>query len=360
MSRWPATLVSLVICFSCQAAYQYTDLKAGDELIFFPGLCHTRDGQTWTLELQGCIFEPEDRTYAISALQQMLKWYEIELTEQEKANVARSARLFMNDNQRGRRAVVRLGSQVIDLGKTGPDGQFSGKVTLSDTWLQSTNRIVYEAELRPNNTRRVSGMAVVIPPTGWLVISDIDDTIKISQVTDRKQLLRKTFVDPFAPVPGMAAIYQAWATNSGAVFLYVSASPWQLFPPLQEFTRTSGFPDGVFCLKQFRLKDRTFRSLWENPVVYKQRLIEPLLEKLNTHQFVLVGDSGEKDPEIYAALQRKYPERIARILIRDTTSQKRNDERYQNLFKNIPAEIWEIFQDPNELSLTLTRARSSR
>jgi phosphatidate phosphatase APP1 len=167
-------------------------------------------------------------------------------------------------------------------------------------------------------------------------------------------------VDPFAPVPGMATVYQSWATNSGAVFLYVSASPWQLFPPLQEFTRSSGFPDGVFYLKQFRLKDRTFQSLWEDPQVYKKRVIEPLLEKFNAHQFVLVGDSGEKDPEIYAALQQKYPERIARILIRDTTGQGRDDERYRQLFENTPAEIWQIFSDPNELSRNLSRARLTK
>ena len=55
----------------------------------------------------------------------------------------------------------------------------------------------------------------------------------------------------------MSQVYRNWATNQGAQFYYVSASPWQLFLPLTEFLKANEFPLGVFCLKEFRLKDKS-------------------------------------------------------------------------------------------------------
>jgi phosphatidate phosphatase APP1 len=309
------------------------------------------DGKTWTLEVHGCVYEPENRAYAVAALQRMLAWHGVELTEAEQKSLATRARLFMRDNERGRRVVIRYGARLFDLGKTSANGHFSAKVQLQADEIPSpTNRLWFAAELPPRSTRRFVGQAVVLPPTGYIVISDIDDTIKVSEITDRKRFLRKTFVDPFEAVPGMASVYQGWATHSGAVFLYVSASPWQLFPPLQEFIRSSHFPEGPFYLKHFRLKDRSFRGLWEDPQVYKPRVIEPLLEQFAAHRFVLVGDSGEKDPEIYAALQLRHPKQIARIYIRDTTGEGADAERYRKVFEKSPSNSWRIFKDPAELT----------
>ena len=61
---------------------------------------------------------------------------------------------------------------------------------------------------------------------------------------------------------------------------------------------------------------------------------------------VLVGDSGERDPEIYGNIARMYPKRVRRIFIRAVKSEKSDDERFLKAFKDVPREKWLIFTDP--------------
>ena len=203
--------------------------------------------------------------------------------------------------------------------------------------------------LKSDDTRKLTGVALVLPVSGTSVISDIDDTIKISDVLNRDALVRRTFLQPFEAVPGMAEVYRAWATN-GAQFHYVSASPWQLHLPLLEFTRTNGFLQGSWHMKQWRLKDRSFKSLFEKPDNYKVATITPLLREFPQRRFVLVGDSGERDPEAYATLAREFPKQIAAIFIRDVTGQGADAERYRTNFAGLPEKLWKIFKEPGEIA----------
>jgi phosphatidate phosphatase APP1 len=104
-------------------------------------------------------------------------------------------------------------------------------------------------------------------------------------------------------------------------------------------------------LKEFRWKNRTFFSLFASPEKYKPGVIESLLKQFPNRKFILIGDSGERDPEIYGALARKFPAQIIRIYIRDVTNEAAGSERYQKAFRSIPRETWQIFREPNELPL---------
>jgi phosphatidate phosphatase APP1 len=170
--------------------------------------------------------------------------------------------------------------------------------------------------------------------TGLSVISDIDDTIKITEVRDRNATLRNTFAREFRPVPGMADFYQRLARERSATFHYISASPWQLYEPMADFVQANKFPAGTFNLKEFRWKNRTALSLFADPEKYKPTVIEPLLK-----------------PEIYAALARKFPEQIQRIYIRDVTGEAADSLRYQQTFRGLPGGLWKIFTHPEELEL---------
>ena len=134
---------------------------------------------------------------------------------------------------------------------------------------------------------------------------------------------------------------------------YVSASPWQLFLPLSEFVRSNGFPAGTFYLKNFRLKDRSFGSLFQNPEEYKPAVIEPLLKQFPNRRFVLVGDSGERDPEVYGALARRFPKQVMRIFIRNVTNEASGSERYERAFHDLPAARWQVFREPAEIMNSL-------
>ena len=71
--------------------------------------------------------------------------------------------------------------------------------------------------------------------------------------------------------------------------------------------------------------------------------------------FVLVGDSGEKDPEIYGTITRQYPQRIRAIFIRAIKGEAFNDQRFLTAFEGIAPEKWQVFDDPQQLPVDLTR-----
>jgi phosphatidate phosphatase APP1 len=149
----------------------------------------------------------------------------------------------------------------------------------------------------------------------------------------------------------MAEFYQSLARSNGAAFHYISASPWQLYEPLAAFVRTNGFPAGTFALKAFRWQDKSFFSLFTNPEKYKSGVIEPLMKQFPKRKFILVGDSGERDPEIYAMLARQHPQQIARIFIRDVTGESAASERYVQAFRGVSPSRWQIFREPAELKI---------
>jgi phosphatidate phosphatase APP1 len=357
LAAWTA---SAVLPDGALAVGQTSDLHPDEEIVFFPTLAHrARSGGGWECEVRGCVFEPEKQRLVVGLLREALELKHVEMTDQEAAIFAERARLFMVDNQRGRRIIVRVGERGQPLGKSRSDGQFLSVIRFSDAELgtNGTGTVQIQAVLPAHDPRRFLGQIKLVEQSGITVISDIDDTIKASQVRDTKVLLRRTFLEPFKPVPGMAEVYRAWAERSGAQFCYVSASPWQLYLPLSEFVKSNGFPNGVFYLKKFRWKDESFLSLFGSPEQYKPAVIEPLLKRFPRRRFVLVGDAGERDPEIYADLARRYPQQVARILIRDVTGEPAGSGRYRAAFHGLPPGLWQVFRAPAEVEGSVTIPR---
>ncbi len=345
-------LVCLWLQGFAMAAGPPSDLHRDEEIVLFPALAHrVGGGGEWECEVRGCVYEPEQRRLALALLREALELKHVEMTGPEAAIFAERARLFMVDHERGRRVVVRIGGGEYAVGKSRPDGQFAGVLRLPDAKVRAPGGgpVPVQAVLPADDPRRFLGQISLVEKNGVTVITDIDDTIKVSEVRDRKALLRRTFLEPFEPVPGMAEVYRAWAARSGAQFCYVSASPWQLFPPLAEFVRANGFPAGVFYLKKFRWKDESFAGLFEGPEKYKPAAIEPLLKQFPRRQFVLVGDAGEKDPEIYGSLGRRYPRQVARILIRNVTGPGADSERFKAASRGLRPGVWQVFRSAGEI-----------
>jgi phosphatidate phosphatase APP1 len=206
----------------------------------------------------------------------------------------------------------------------------------------------FEAVMPAGDERRFRGDVLLIPPTGVSVISDIDDTIKITGVGDRNKLIENTLFKPFEAVPGMAEVYRKWA-DDGLAFHYVTASPWQLYEPLCGMCGPKGFPSGTWDMKYFRWKDSTALDLLKSPEKYKPEIIERILADFPRRRFVFVGDSGERDPEIYGAIARKHPRQVERILIRSVTEDKPDGERYHAAFANVPAGRWQVFEKAEQI-----------
>src|SRR5262249_49507207 len=151
----------------------------------------------------------------------------------------------------------------------------------------------------------------------------IDDTVKITHVLDRRSMLESTFYKQFEAADGMPAAYQRLAA-SGAAFHYVSSSPWHLSEPLLDFLAGSGLPLSSIALKQVRLKDADILNIFKPARETKPPEIEAILTNYPRRRFILIGDSGEDDPEVYAETLLRHPAQIARIYIRNVTSGHRD------------------------------------
>jgi phosphatidate phosphatase APP1 len=141
------------------------------------------------------------------------------------------------------------------------------------------------------------------------VISDIDDTVVHSNVGNKIRMvlaLALSNARTRKPFNGVAAFYRALHAGVNPLF-YVSKSPWNLYAPLVEFLAHQRLPAGPLALRDFGLRMR------KN---HKTEAIDAILRTYPKLPFVLIGDSGEQDPEIYADVVRRFPGRIRAVYIR--------------------------------------------
>ena len=201
------------------------------------------------------------------------------------------------------------------------------------------------------------GTIYLIAPRGVSIVSDIDDTIKATDVTSRRSMLANTFLRPFAAVDGMADLYQRWQVT-GAAFHYVSSSPWQLFQPLAELCHLSQFPPGSMHLRYFRIRDEMFKRWRPAHRKGKAAIIAGLMKKLPERRFVLIGDSGERDAEIYRFLARRFPQQVSAILIRQLEARPLTERRLEKLSEVPEGVEVRLFRDANDLLDFETRLRT--
>lgn len=165
------------------------------------------------------------------------------------------------------------------------------------------------------------------------VVSDIDDTILQSHVTSKLQFLKgllfKNALD-LKQVPGMATLYHALERQDGQLdgdIHYLSGSPVNLNERLDEFQMFNGFPEGSRDLKHMGLGPNTDKLLAQKD--YKLNKLRELFTSFPERRFLLIGDSGEKDPEIYRQIQKEFPQQVKGILIRNVSKDQATDQRYQ-------------------------------
>lgn len=162
---------------------------------------------------------------------------------------------------------------------------------------------------------------IVHESTGISLISDIDDTVKHSAVTmGAREIFRNTFTAPLSTltVPGVAGWYSRLAAAPYHVnFHYVSNSPWQLYPVLKSFFEETGLPPGSMHLKQY---SGMLQGIFEPVAERKRGNVERVIKDFPQRRWVLVGDSGEADLEVYTEIVEKFPGRILAVFIRDVTT----------------------------------------
>ncbi|CAI7662984.1 unnamed protein product [Penicillium manginii] len=159
----------------------------------------------------------------------------------------------------------------------------------------------------------------IIEPSGISMISDIDDTVKHSAIASgAKEMFRNTFVRELAElqVAGVSEWYTQ-AAKRGVEMHYVSNAPWQLYPLLERYFKMAGLPPGSFHLKQY---SGMLQGIFEPTAERKRGSLEQILRDFPDRKFILVGDSGEADLEVYTDIVLANRGRILGIFIRDVTT----------------------------------------
>ena len=240
-------------------------------------------------------------------------------------NVFAALGRFESDEVPGARVALRYGDTVKEV-VTDQEGYFTA-------WVDGT-----APEEAGTGWRRVS--ADVIEPAGLSgegrilvpsasarvgIISDLDDTVIRTGVRRLVRMLAATFLENARtrlPFPGVAAFYQALhagATGSApAPIFYVSSSPWNMHDFLLEFLEIRGIPVGPLLLRDWTMTRETFLPRGHHS--HKTEAIELIFATYPDLPFILIGDSGQHDPEIYREMARRHPGRVPAIYIRDVTA----------------------------------------
>ncbi|MDR0701461.1 MAG: DUF2183 domain-containing protein [Azoarcus sp.] len=320
-----------------------------DRVLFFPGLAISGEADTVKVHVEAWVYEQETRRFMSWMLARYLGIDFDQRTPEEQALFQERSRYFRVDSERGINLAVRINGEILPLPETDAAGRASGafivRAPLPDP-RDAAGRIAFTLDATAGHPLAgQAGYAWFVPPEGVSVVSDIDDTIKISHVRERALLMENTFLKPFVPVPGMTAWYRELAqTTPGVAFHYLSASPMQLYPALQAFLDDEKFPAGSMHLRESTAWHSVIAGK-ETSIAHKTSVLERLFTNYPKRRFILIGDSGEHDPEIYADAARRHPERIEAIHIRDVTGENRDAPRYRETFHGLPPTLWTIRQD---------------
>lgn len=165
----------------------------------------------------------------------------------------------------------------------------------------------------------------VRPDARFGVISDIDDTVLHSSILDWKTAAQLTFLHNARtrkPLLGVAALYRALQRGVAGRDLnpifYVSNSPWNLYDLLEDFLELNGIPQGPTSLRRLGLHEGEILGAGGEP---KLGRVRTLLQRYPTLRWVLLGDSGQADAEVYGQVAHEFGDRVIAIYIRDVDPQ---------------------------------------
>ncbi len=180
------------------------------------------------------------------------------------------------------------------------------------------------------------------PASSYGIISDLDDTVIVSQATsflEKSRILLLNNERTRKPFEGVASFYKALQAGrdkqrQNPVF-YLSNASWNLYDMFNNFCQINGLPKGVFMLRDVGLdKQKLYRKAHDD---HKFEKINKILETFKALPFTLIGDSGQQDPEVYEQVVKKHPGRILAIYIRDVNPEE-NQARDQEV-KAIAARV---------------------
>ncbi len=213
-----------------------------------------------------------------------------------------------------------------------------------------TGKVWHEVELeliaplpehQPKPIRTMGTVFVPLPSAQFVVISDIDDTVLRTDMAHLLHMARSVFLGNARtrlPFPGVAALYRALFAGAGGQeynpLFYVSSSPWNLYDLLAQFFHLHHIPVGpVLFLRDWGLTEHEMLPVHNKN--YKLKVIQQMLAFYPRLPFILLGDSGQEDPEIYTQIVDENPRRVLAVYIRNVSKDGTRPEAIRALAKKV-------------------------
>jgi phosphatidate phosphatase APP1 len=246
-------------------------------------------------------------------------------------NLLATFRRFHTVEIPGVKVVARVGESVGQA-ITDHEGYFDIALPVQ---LQERHGLWHNVSFQFGDSREgaATRSEALIPPNDadFGVISDIDDTVILSHLQNLPRLAYAVFMQNARArvvVPGVAEFYQALHSGNSQQpanpIFYLSSGPWNLYDLLIEFLELNKIPKGPIFLQDYGIEHGKFFAATHR--AHKGTQIKKIMEVYPDLPFVLIGDSGQHDPEIYCEVLQQAPNRIKAIYIRDVTEKGRREE----------------------------------
>lgn len=250
-------------------------------------------------------------------------------------NLAHAYQRFESDEIPNLQLNLHFQGQSLEM-LTDKEGYFEASLPVSDLragglWYDYQVEVPTQERLSAPCQAVTGKVQIPCPQCDFGIISDIDDTIMVTNATSTLSMMRLTLLrSPTSRLPfaGVNTFYQA-LTQSGAVprpIFYVSSSPWNLYDFLEEFMELNHIPLGTLFLRDFGL--HTLKASHHD---HKSTYIHQIMDTYPQLSFILIGDSGQHDPEVYSEIVTQRPQQVKAIYIRDVSTKESRDSEILRL-----------------------------
>jgi hypothetical protein len=340
-----------------------SSIAADETVVLFPTWACRPAGRddAWRVAVAGQVFEPETdselRAGLVEAAIASLDAIGLEPAGRARARARERLAAFVVDDESRERIVVAVGDTRAEMPRSSLDGSFAGELLVTgDDARALGGTLTLRVVLQDGDVRAMSTVVHCHEPEGVLIVSDIDDTVRIGTGDDARSRLRDAIVAEYRAVPGMAAAYRA-LVEDGAACAWLTAAPWPLHGPYAEFLRSEGFPAGSLRMRAIPLGRPDWLAALAQPTRHKRRALDELLATFPDRRFVLIGDTIEDDPEIFADVALAHGDRVLAILLREDPARPPDVERLARCFARISRAKHATFREADELAHRIAAAR---